>query len=450
MSWSRRLLRSISKNRAGVITLIFALGIAAFVLVRFVDSSSDSESIFGGPPDTDPVVLDAVYADLIDAITEEGKVLYTRRVSEGRGGDPVEIEAWTDQTTYSYREHRDGEPVRIAFGAKSYSPYGPQPGSGLWPAPTCHGKFEQAVASLLQCESSLHDLVVGVVLDSRYKGTPAVAIVATGEFYGDSITHIEEHVYLDKDTMLPLALVKKEGPRLQNEMPGWLREFFTGSRRTTFEHTFVDRDSLPADFFDPASIGAVPWDPAARLERDLGIPIYWLGRESPGVQGLPSLVLDNVNTIPDWDPMTVPRRRALLNYNGPRELASTLVTMEEWAREDWDTFVARTISPERYTLTPGGLWWTWPCTERSEVAIPGGGTATVYWRVGLTHEQYPIEELIRSPDPLPEGPCLSGEPDEFLAHVEFGDTLIIVRPSGPYASREALEELVQLLRPFGG
>ncbi len=450
MSWSRRLVSLISQHRTGVITLIFALGIAAFFLVRFVDLSPDSRSLSAEIPDADPAVLDAVYADLIDAITEEGMVLYTRRTFDGSRGGPAETEAWTDQSSYSYREHRNNEPSRIVFGAKSYRTTGPQPGSGLWPAPTCHGKFEQAIASLLQCESSLHDLVVGVVLDSRFEGTPAVDIVATGEFYGDSITHVEEHVYLDKDTMLPLAVVQQKGPRLQNEMPGWIREFFTGSRKTTFEHAFVDRASLPADFFDVASIGATPWDPAARLARDLGIPIYWLGRESPGVQGLPSLVLDNVNTIPDWDPMTVPQRRALLYYDGPREMATTLLTMEMWAREDWDEFVATTISPERRTLSPGGLWWTWPCTASNDVAIPSGGTASIFWHVEPTHEQYPIENYISSPDPLPQGPCLDGDADEFRAHVVIGDTLIVVLPSEPYASREALEELVLLLRPFEG
>ena len=450
MSWRRRLARLIPQNRAGVITLILALGIATFVVVEVIDPLSESETNFNGERNTNPAVLDAVYADLIDAVTEQGKVLYTRRVSEGRGGDPVVIEAWTDQATYSYRQHNNGEASRIVVGAERYSPNATRPGYGLGPAPRCHGKFEQAIASMLQCESSLRDLVVSVVLDSKYKGTPAVDIVATGEFYGDWTLHVEEHVYLDKATMLPLAVVRTRELADGDEVSRSLSTLFPDRRTTTFEHSFVDRESLPTDFFDPASIGAQPWDPAELLETDVGILLYWLGRESSGVRSLPELILDNVNVFPDTRPPGRYSRRASLYYSGPREFALGLLSIDVWSLGDWKADIANTISPERNHLPAAGLWWTWPCTKRTEVTIPGKGSAIIYWRVELTYDQYPVEDFIGLDEPLPPGPCIEGEPDEFLVHAEFGDTFIVMRPHDPYASREALEELVQLLRPFGG
>jgi DNA-binding CsgD family transcriptional regulator len=93
-------------------------------------------------------------------------------------------------------------------------------------------------------------------------------------------------VYLDAGTLLPLASVY---------------DYNLGSPDSTatlvvrYEHEFIDRSELPADYFDPRSIGYGTPDSAGELS-DLAkdVPVYWLGEDIPASPGLPELVLERV------------------------------------------------------------------------------------------------------------------------------------------------------------
>ncbi len=131
-----------------------------------------------------------------------------------------------------------------------------------------------------------------VEADVEYEGQAAVALVYEERVVQDESLFPQEpytvitSFYVDREGFLPLA---------------WVTEFRadTGEVLSTliasYENDFVPLASLPSDFFDPASIGyvvEVEEDPAAPLDDpNLGVTVYWLGREFLPPGNLPPLVL---------------------------------------------------------------------------------------------------------------------------------------------------------------
>ncbi len=104
------------------------------------------------------------------------------------------------------------------------------------------------VASLLlRCPGPLED-VTKTVEAGRYDGRSVVVLVTSGTSRGaDEITTFTMRLYLDPATLLPIA----------SETSGTFDfgEIEPLSAQESYEHEWVDRGSLPDDFFDPTSIG---------------------------------------------------------------------------------------------------------------------------------------------------------------------------------------------------
>lgn len=169
--------------------------------------------------------------------------------------------------------------VREADGRFTVTP------ARLW---TCHGAGVAASAAL-GCpgptERSRTEVQQG-----RYDGRPAIDLAIAGTSSGaDETFTFTRRLYLDPATYLPLALESEGQVDVGQVKP-------TRERRV-YRHEFIPVDRVPADFFDPASIGYVPPDPEAPLNRTSpDLTVYWLGRDSPGAGGLPALTLARVDT----------------------------------------------------------------------------------------------------------------------------------------------------------
>ena len=102
-------------------------------------------------------------------------------------------------------------------------------------------------SQLLGCPGPLEDVTKTVEAD-RYDGRSVVVLVTSGTSRGsDEITTFTMRLYLDPATLLPIA----------SETSGTFDfgEIEPLSARESYEHEWVDRGSLPDDFFDPSSIG---------------------------------------------------------------------------------------------------------------------------------------------------------------------------------------------------
>ena len=111
----------------------------------------------------------------------------------------------------------------------------------------CRGTVSAVVTFFLGCAPN-EDVELSVIEEDQYEGRPAITLQATGQFYGiDSRVEFDEKLYVDVETGLPIATVRD------------VRDFYGGdpppvSERivTTYAHEFVERSTLPDDFFEQA------------------------------------------------------------------------------------------------------------------------------------------------------------------------------------------------------
>ena len=115
--------------------------------------------------------------------------------------------------------------------------------------PDCHGAGREALGSLILCEGPLSDWETTVELHVSFRGRAAIALLTVGESSdADGTSEITSWLYFDAVTLLPLGRVDES-----TSISG--SAFFDAD--TTYENKFVALDSLPPNFFDPASIGYV-------------------------------------------------------------------------------------------------------------------------------------------------------------------------------------------------
>lgn len=282
--------------------------------------------------------------------------------------------------------------------------------------PNCHGPGLEALGSIILCEGPLDDWETTVVRNVSFENSGAIALLTEGESSdSDSAWTVESWLYFDADSLLPLGGV--------NESTGIIGGV-SFDIITSYENGFVSLDSLPADFFDPASIGYVEKDPEEPLD-SAEIAVYWLGSTFEGGGEYPALELDFASV----------RQRAQTPEFG--------FIAELTYRPANDEFAYTAV---RMGLYPPASWAFWEretrqnsCEETVDLDLPG---------IRAT--------LRRHYHNLPYGPgAPCPPPDRFSAAVYIEDVLVrIDAPStgngretfrSPYDSEAAMELLVRSL-----
>ena len=112
---------------------------------------------------------------------------------------------------------------------------------------TCPGATLAASAVLLCPGADLAKPSTTLVPHAQYAGSPTIVLVTVGIQRGDGgpVT-ITRRLYLDPHTFLPMAW----------ETDGWDSGRSTSMRgRWAYAHTFIPARTVPAHFFDPATLG---------------------------------------------------------------------------------------------------------------------------------------------------------------------------------------------------
>ncbi len=296
---------------------------------------------------------------------------------------------------------------------------------------SCHGA-SAAISLVLGCPGPT-DRLTTTVETGQNAGKPTIVLVTSGTSRGsDERRTFTGRLHLDPDTYLPIAL-ERDGTIDYGETT-------TEREKWVFTNEFVPADSLPGNFFDPASIGYVERDPAEPLIQTYwGIPVYWLGRQVEGTGDLPGLALGQVE-VPNYPG---PDYKFNLNYHSTDDpYGPPVLTVEEWSKADWDARDAKS----RTKIAP---MWENPCWQRDELELPDG-RATIF-------SGFALETLHgTSPDgSSSEATCPDQPHDQFIAHVELGPTFLYIQAPGglgqnrsPYDSREGMEAIVRALRPL--
>jgi len=163
---------------------------------------------------------------------------------------------------------------------------------------------------------------------------------------------------------------------------------------------------------------------------NLGIDVYWLGREFDPKGDLPELTL--YKGYGPIEPGGGPGYRVEVEYD-VNELGPG-VDLGIWERAAWDRFVETDL---------GRLVWASPCAEKTPVAL-ADGRADIYAGFGRR---------------VPTTPCPDQPFDRFLAHAYIGDVVVTANipvclscapePTGngnPYNSRDGMLAVVRGLR----
>jgi hypothetical protein len=193
--------------------------------------------------------VEEVYDRVGRAITRPGMVYHAAVTTRLGGvfGDVRTTERWADVRRDVAREQAPNGSVILVRRGVRYS-RGPGGASGRERAPRCGGG--NAGGSLVLDCATYIDRGSLRTEDGEYGGRPAVVLIQRGEFVGEGLHRVEERLYVDRQTFLPIAKVREDEIRVGD---GTTSE----SRRVEYEHSWIRSDDLPEDLFDLESIHAV-------------------------------------------------------------------------------------------------------------------------------------------------------------------------------------------------
>jgi hypothetical protein len=212
-----------------------------------------------GPP------VAEVYAGVAAALSRPGMVAHV--IFDDGASDALisgKREAWLDlsndvareRTTTMYRSpsvsttrelgvvYARGEALGVGEDGKSYA----------FPIEGCPDLAKRTLTLFGNCPAARGKIETHTESGRRFDRIDALAIVTTGELYGiDSTIAVHDVLFVDAITHLPFAYENKGTDRYA--LGGYEQKF---DRTTRYRIDFVSRDALPANFFEPASIGYVP------------------------------------------------------------------------------------------------------------------------------------------------------------------------------------------------
>jgi hypothetical protein len=429
------------------------LGVGSFLLAGC--GGEDKPASPTATVDLQGLTLQRAYDLLDEAMRRPGFVLHsTLRASEPNadGGEAPYYtkQFWIDGEREALREEFLLDPSRKAYevaeegtyivvGSYVYVPDDPDEALRFDAEDFCPGTTNAVVSQFLECGRGVAGIgspdfrrapASDIDTHAEYKGRQAVALVLdTGEHPPSNENPAKVHVYLDRQSFLPLARV------VEWRYDGGGKPFATYV--SEYEHEFVSADTLSSDLLDPRSIGYGAENEDVLLDQIAAeVPIYWLGDEYQPPGDLDPLVLTRIYTTTDvsqW-PQDAPLGGlgGWLIYDTPNGLSG--INLLLWRRDEWESFMQ---------TQAGRFLSDASCAQRAEVDLDVG-RAVIYTLPPL---RYPlsVEDL---------GPCagrvamvpLTDPP--VIVFVDLGDVIVDARPevTGHYDSVEAMRAVLGGLR----
>lgn len=383
-------------------------------------------------PAADVPTLEEIYAGAGATLSQSGMIYHATIQTTGTEDSFIRSqssERWVDAGQNVMREDatqrlffQETEVVfdvtSIVTAGSSYTLYrAPEQRLDESPSQACYGASE-AVSAVLGCPGFLEDSTTTVEWGAL-DGETAIVLVTIGTSRGSDETFtFTTKLYLDPETYLPV-----HGTIEGTHTYGPVRT------ETTYQHEFIPRDSLPADFFDPASLAGEALDTATPETTG-----YWLGKRFDPDGDLPPLVISSVESSHRGDPSFDVSLSYALDGESGTEWA---VAMLEWSRPVWDETVSAAV---------GEHWDSKPCHQQIEVELENG-QATIYMGYGDTI--LPRDGFYAAPPESSTTPCTREPFTRFEAVVVFEDTAVLIhaQPGSVYRSAEGIEAIVRALQP---
>jgi DNA-binding CsgD family transcriptional regulator len=274
---------------AGVAVLAAGVGVLAALLLGVIAMGGREDEGPGDVETPSELTVEEVYRRVDEALASGG-IYHAEIESSGVGIVPYETteEQWVDASRQVAREETNSE---------FKTPAGPQrqQATAIHRVDSSFVKDNQrtsdrrpmlcygaglAASVVIGCPGPTTTQTV-TVANGSYGGRKAIVLISEGRTRGsDETATFTARLYLDAKTYLPLA------SRSEGEVDSGQRR--PASSQTTYTTSWVQRDALPAGFFEPAAIGYVPPDPQAAIRNATDLQVYWLGPEfsAPDVERL--------------------------------------------------------------------------------------------------------------------------------------------------------------------
>lgn len=309
----------------------------------------------------------------------------------------TERKSWREEEPHEYIDRKivlERTQLRDATGRPTDEPL------------TCRGTGSALLTRLMGCGNYLEESTSTVQIE-EHGGNWAYVIATTGELPSHDWTmEFDSRLFVDPVTHLPRAIETETRP--PNDDPYLPRK----SRVVeSYAHEFIPRTSLPADFFDPTSIGIVEVDPATKLQPMVdGMRVYWLGSLFQPGGGIGQLTLDRAGV--DEERRYPPGIAANLDYESETR-GRGAIGLQEFRYEEWNA-----LNPE----TGGHIWNS--ANSKEELVFPD--RRAVLYQIPNDYKRY-------------------------TAHVYFETTVVLITDfddPGTHSSREAFIAVIEGLRPF--
>jgi len=388
--------------------------LVALALTGFAFACGDGDGSTSTAPRqvaVEDLTLQEVRERAVAALLRPGQVYHSTQRTTIRG-DAFTSAVWLDLERDLARV-KEGEHLRIFHEGKiaELSPSGRFQDAAVWNAP---GLDKSSALSLDHIATLFAvDIERTQLRAAEVDGVPAILLEVVEPYHGDYTGTETRKLYLDESFLL-----------LKVDYHADIRGAPDLDWSVVVENEFIERGSLPEDFFSPEAVRAFEVTPVDDIARaaEAGLKPYWLGERFEDM-----VLEDAIETDLDGG-------RALhITYrgggNGP-EGPGFGVTISEYTTDDWD----------RQTATLQRIpWWEEPGTTGTSVVVLGT-EATLY--------ENPYIEL-----PLNVGP--EGKPSAWLLLVRLDDTVLKIEPSvgdprsNPYVDNpEALLRLANSMQPF--
>ena len=400
--------------------------------IRVTSSETPATAEPSATPAADVPTLEEIYAGASETLRQAGMIYHATILTEGAEDSFIRgqtSERWVDASQNVAREDATQrlyfqeevvfDVMVIDVGGSRHTLYRePEQRLDESPSQACYGAIE-AVSSVLGCPGFLEDSTTTVEWGT-YDGQAAIVLVTIGTSRGsDESFTFTTRLYLDPDTYLPLR-EETEGTHTYGPV----------KTETTYQHEFIPADTLPASFFDPATLATESLEMATPDST-----IYWLKDRFDPEGDLPPLVISTVE-FGDWGDLGFDTSISYSLDDGSGHEWD--VAMMEWSRGSWDDGVAAAVREH---------WTSKPCYEQIEVELEDG-QATIYMGYGDTI--LPTIGVYSAPPESNTTPC-TGEPyTRFEAVVEFDNTAVLVhaQPGSIYRSAAGIEAILRALRPY--
>jgi len=401
-----------------VILLALALCGLAFACAGGDDSTSLPRQV-----DVEDLTFEEVRLQAVAALSRSGQVYHevgTRKATEAESGG-FTVEAWLDMEQDVARVLEGEQRLRIFHEGKiaELGPNGRFQDADIWAAP---GLTKTAALSLEHITAFFDtDIESSSFEAAELEGVPAILVEVVDPYHGDYSGTQKRKLYLD-ELFLPMRIDYHAdisgAPDVDWSM--------------AVQNEFIDRASLPEDFFSPEVVReheVTPVDDIARAE-EFGLEPYWLGEQ------FEEMVLQDAMRMGVEDAELYgadAEQWLVLTYHGGAagpESPGFGVTIDEYTSAGWERRMANLNRT---------LWWEQATVIRTQVLVQGS-EATLY------------EDPYGQP-PLNVGP--EGKPSSWMLVVPLGDTMLEILPNvgdpaiNPYVDNpEALVRLANSVQPF--